>query len=259
MKASLVNGDLEEVQSYKIEKTQGSPIPISNLNLFYLDQKLYIINQLAIFDRTKVKNESLITVFEPCESHKNNNSFSFLSFHENYEDPYSPELGLYYPAVDFARKNIYLSFSVSHPIQKYATLNHSNFSEFDLRPSDEFKIENSKSKSISQFVDRQLYYLENHNYGNLLVDPFQDLILRMAYYPVEDAKSMMGNNREIFKKRKVIIADLETHQIILEASIDEDLYYEGLMVATPLGILINKYSEDEDEILFEIFKVEKTN
>ena len=261
MKAFLVNRDLEEIQSFNLENTQGSPIPVSNLNVFYLDQKLYIINQFAINDKKGVKNESLISVFDYSRYQENGNfdTFSFLSFPEIYDEPYSPELGLYFPAVDFQNRNLYLSFSVSHTLFKYSTSNHALDSQFEMKPSEAFKIESSKRKNISQFVDRQLYYLENHNYGNIVFDPFQNLLFRLAYYPVDDAQSIMANSREILKRRKLLVSNLGDYQLELETCLDQDLYYEGLMIGTPLGMLINKYSNDEDKILFEIFKVEKSN
>lgn len=261
MKAFLVNSDFEEVQSFKIGNTQGSPISVSNLNVFYLDRKLYVINQFAIDDRKRVEAESLISVFDLENSHDKDeyDSFSFLSFPEIYDKPYSPELGLYFPAVDFEKRNIYLSFSVAHSLIYYESTNFGESNEFEMKPIEGFKIENSKGKNLSKFTDRQLYYLENHNYGNIVIDPFQELIFRIIYYPVEDAKAKMKNNREILKRRKLLISGLQNHQVLLEPCLDKELYYEGLMVGTPLGLLINKYTDDEDKILFEIFKIEENH
>ncbi|WP_228527738.1 DUF4221 family protein [Pararhodonellum marinum] len=257
LRTFLVDEQANLLKTYRIENSQGSPLPIG-LNTFKLDSLLLVTNQVAMFDSNGIIEESLVSVYNlhALVLGSGKDSFNFLSYPAIYKDGFSPELGLYFSAIDDQKKEIYFGFSASDFVLKYALIDgfEKQPNLLKIKPTDFFEVKNARGRDVSDFSKRQIYYLDNYNYGNLIYDKFRNLIYRLAYFPVENPKKRLEDSKEILKKRKLLVFDPGSNELKLEICLDEIEFYEGLILPTPIGILIYRNTEEEDEIKFEIYE-----
>jgi hypothetical protein len=249
--AWLVDRDNQILQTFKLNETIGSSLSIGNENIIFSNGKLIVSTQVAIFDSKGIEEAPLVFVFDVQADAVTTPVFEYLTYPNIYEDPFSPELGLYYNAFDKNSNTFYHGFSASNLVYSFDLENY-EIKSIEVRPDYKFEIKNSTQADTENINTRQYYYYSNYNYGYLLVVPIKNILIRTFYYPKKNLEENTRIQYDDLKPKFPVFSDLDSGDF-LGQFILTDKQNEGLMFSLNGKLYINKIQDNEDEIVFEIF------
>ena len=118
-------------------------------------------------------------------------------------------------------------------------------------------IESSTGSLVEEYINKEKrieYYVEQPSYANIIYDKYRNIYYRIATFPILGWKS----SDPTFQKPFSIITLDGVGHIISESSVFEnpENYNLGNMHVVPEGLAIQKYTEDENVIDFEIYKID---
>jgi hypothetical protein len=249
----LINSEGNILQTMKISNPTGSSLPIGNENIIYVNGKVIVSTQVAIFNSEGLENSPLVFVFDLKNQNTSNQSFEYLYYPQIYRNTYSPELGLYYNGFDGIDQKFYHGFSAYDWVYSF-DIKTNKIDSIEVKPILDFSIKPSSPSDLENVNTRQYYYYSNYNYGYILIEPINRYMLRFFYSPKFGIDKNVPINFDELKPKNIIISDLESGkfkgQFILT-----DKQNEGLIFTFDKNIYINKIQDNEDEIIFEIFTI----
>lgn len=182
-----------------------------------------------------------------------------LSYSVGYPNQYREANfgGLYfniiYHTVDFHKDSPVYSFPIDHNIYKY-NADFSTKEEVYAGSRYISKITSSPDNYLDLFLDKNKrieYYVKQPSYANIIYDKYRKVYYRIAKHPLHGWQPSDPS----FQKPFSIITINDAGNIISETSVfmKPKQFNLGNMHVTPEGLIIQKYTENEDVIGFQLF------
>lgn len=253
-RAWLIEGTSKTIlKRFDFDDAFGSALPIGNENILFFNEHLLIGTQVAMINTRDIEDFPLVYIYNLNDSSRELSSVkTFLHYPEIYENSYSPELGLYYISMDYKSKDVYFGFSASDSTTKLSI--GGKTSNFMVSPMNGLSIQDSENRSFDGFESRNTYYYETSNYGSLLTNSEENILIRTIYFPVENLKEERKLTQFVNKPKSLLFYSLTDSKVIGQFTIDKELYNEGLMLSVGKHTLINKRTENENQLVFDVFE-----
>lgn len=247
---SIVNTSPHSIKTYNLhdKKKTISPEALSYSPILK-DRNKVFLSGIPISKASRLYDSDYITMSVDLNSGK-------LHYGAHFSDEYSKGYfgGVYYNTIyhcmDDENRIIY-SFPASNHIYRYDT----NLSLIDSiymgsRYTDCIRCSSEPTlKFMSSEDERVKYFASQDSYSSILYDPYRYIYYRIAEHTSD------SSDKDPFPKPFSIIAMNKFGELISETPVIRDKYNTGNMHVIKDGLMIQKYSNDENLIQFDIFRI----